>query len=44
MIKFLTHIKLFVELENFQNGYLFTLLIDALKELGDFPKSYKILT
>ena len=32
--------KLFVELEDFQNRYLFTLMIDALIELESFLKSY----
>ena len=38
--KFLTRIKLFVELENFQNRYLLTLMIDALIGLESFLKSY----
>ena len=38
--KIFTHIKLFVELENIQNRYLLTLMIDALIELESFLKSY----
>ena len=38
--KIFNPIKLFVELENFQNRYLLTLMIDAPIELESFLKSY----